>query len=64
VRRGARRLSTTQAADRRERLIGILSRINRERGEDGMDVDDESDAESEDEDEVRPPARAAPCRPS
>jgi U4/U6 small nuclear ribonucleoprotein PRP4 len=38
-----------QAADRRDRLIYVLSQINAARGDDSMHVDDESSDESEEE---------------
>lgn len=41
--------SAQQAADRRDRLIYVLSQINAARGEDAMPVDDESSEESEEE---------------
>jgi hypothetical protein len=44
-------LHGSQAADRRDRLIYVLSQINAARGEDGMQVDEES-SEDESEDEV------------
>ncbi|KAG6813884.1 hypothetical protein H0H92_006291 [Tricholoma furcatifolium] len=40
-----------RAADRRDRLILVLSQINAARGEDGMHVDEESSSESEEEEE-------------
>jgi hypothetical protein len=43
--------NTRQAADRRDRLIYVLSQINAARGDDGMAVDEASD-EDESEDEV------------
>ena len=41
--------SDLQAADRRDRLIYVLSQINAARGDDTMAVDEESSEESEDE---------------
>jgi hypothetical protein len=41
-----------QAADRRDRLIYVLSQINAARGDDAMQVEEESSDESS-EDEVR-----------
>ena len=38
-----------QAADRRDRLIYVLSQINAARGDDAMHVDEESSDESEEE---------------
>ena len=38
-----------QAADRRDRLIYVLSQINAARGDDSMHVDEESSDESEEE---------------
>lgn len=38
-----------QAADRRDRLIYVLSQINAARGDDAMQVDDDSSEDSEDE---------------
>ncbi|KAF9530421.1 U4/U6 snRNP-specific spliceosomal protein [Crepidotus variabilis] len=40
-----------RAADRRERLIYVLSQINAARGDDGMQVDQESESSSESEEE-------------
>ncbi|OSX64063.1 hypothetical protein POSPLADRAFT_1045193 [Postia placenta MAD-698-R-SB12] len=40
-----------RAADRRDRLIYVLSQINAARGDDAMQVDEESSEESEDEEE-------------
>jgi hypothetical protein len=39
----------SQAADRRDRLIYVLSQINAARGDDSMHVDEESSEESDDE---------------
>jgi U4/U6 small nuclear ribonucleoprotein PRP4 len=39
----------SQAADRRDRLIYVLSQINAARGDDAMHVDEESSEESDDE---------------
>jgi U4/U6 small nuclear ribonucleoprotein PRP4 len=39
----------SQAADRRDRLIYVLSQINAARGDDSMHVDEESSGESEEE---------------
>lgn len=36
-----------QAADRRDRLIYVLSQINAARGDDAMEVDEEDEDESE-----------------
>ena len=38
-----------QAADRRDRLIYVLSQINAARGDDSMHVDEESSDENEEE---------------
>lgn len=43
---------SSQAADRRDRLIYVLSQINAARGDDAMQVEDESSEESSEE-EVR-----------
>ena len=40
---------STQAADRRDRLIYVLSQINAARGEDADAMEDESSEESEEE---------------
>ncbi|KIY63575.1 U4/U6 snRNP-specific spliceosomal protein [Cylindrobasidium torrendii FP15055 ss-10] len=40
-----------RAADRRDRLIYVLTQINAAKGEDGMDVDDSDSGESEEEEE-------------
>lgn len=38
-----------QAADRRDRLIYVLSQINAARGDDAMHLDEDESSESEDE---------------
>lgn len=40
---------SSQAADRRDRLIYVLSQINAARGDDAMHIDDESSDDSDDE---------------
>ena len=42
-----------KAADRRDRLIYVLSQINAARGEDAVEVEESSSEEEEVEDEVR-----------
>ncbi|KAI0322773.1 U4/U6 snRNP-specific spliceosomal protein [Amylostereum chailletii] len=44
-----------RAADRRDRLIYVLSQINAARGDDAMQVDEESEEESEEEEEFYSP---------